>query len=117
MKKITEVTRQDILDIVRDGFEIKFENPVFDSETGQYLSSKPIKMWLAGRVEIIPFLSRLYDLEQLPSTDHRFKNALEDISCHMNWGDYRDDYWFLDDKRFRATPHKCQKPHYTVGAK
>ena len=74
MKKITEVTRQDILDIVRDGFEIKFENPVFDSETGQYLSSKPIKMWFAGRVKIIPFLSR-------------------------------------------ATPHKCQKPHYTVGAK
>lgn len=110
MKKITEVTRQDILDIVRDGFEIKFENPVFDSETGQYLSSKPIKMWFAGRVEIIPFLSRLYDLEQLPSTDHRFKNALEDISCHMNWGDYRDDYWFLDDKRFRLSRYDDDEP-------
>jgi len=46
------------------------------------------------------FLERLYDLEQIESTDHRFPNAFGDIDMHTNqfhdWG--RD--WIFRDERF-----------------
>lgn len=47
------------------------------------------------------FLSRLdYDLENLPSTDERFKNAAEDIRQHqVNNYDW-EDRWVLNDSRF-----------------
>lgn len=83
MDKITEITRSDIYELLRNGvdeFTDKFE--------------------FFGRLNVIDFLGRLYDLESLPSKDRRFKNALYDIRCHDGFGDYDDDYWFLDDDRF-----------------
>jgi len=54
-----------------------------------------------GRLEDVEFLQRLYDLESLPSTDSRFKDAAGDIWQHRvnNPTDWPDD-WIYDDARF-----------------
>jgi hypothetical protein len=54
-----------------------------------------------GRLDDVEFLSRLFDLQQLPSTDSRFKDAAGDIwqHCHNNEDWERD--WVFTDSRFR----------------
>lgn len=53
----------------------------------------------SGRLEHPEFLSRLYDLESLPSKDYRYRNASGDIYQHTvnNW-DWEDDWVFGDDR-------------------
>lgn len=53
----------------------------------------------SGRLEHPEFLSRLYNLEKLPSKDYRYKNASGDIHQHTvnNW-DWEDDWVFGDDR-------------------
>lgn len=110
MKKITEVTRQDILDIIRDGFVVEYDSPIWDVKSGDLISTENVRMWFAGRLDTIPFFSRIYDLENMPSYDRRFPNAKDDISCHLSWGDYPDDYWFLDDERFQLSRYDADEP-------
>jgi hypothetical protein len=75
--EITEVTRRNIID---------------------YLTASGTS-W-AGRLPEDEFLARLYDLSDLPSTDHRFRNAASDIRQHrLNWSDWPDD-WVFYDARF-----------------
>lgn len=54
----------------------------------------------SGKLDDVDFLSRLYDLEDLPSTDSRYKTASGDIYQHRvnNW-DWEND-WVFTDKRF-----------------
>lgn len=54
----------------------------------------------AGRYEDGEFLSRLYDLSKLPSTDHRHKDAAGDIWQHTvnNPGDWSRDWVFYDGR-------------------
>lgn len=53
-----------------------------------------------GRLEETDFLSRLYDLSKMPSTDSRFKDANGDIWQHrVNNYDW-DDNWVFSDDRF-----------------
>ncbi|MEL7198105.1 MAG: abortive infection family protein [Pseudomonadota bacterium] len=53
-----------------------------------------------GRLPDDDFLARIFDLEELPSTDSRFSNAAGDIHQHriFNW-DWEDD-WIYTDRRF-----------------
>jgi hypothetical protein len=51
--KISEITRRDIFDLV-------------------FLE----KINLYGRLDEVEFLSRIWDIEAMPSTDSRFKNAM-----------------------------------------
>ena len=37
MNRITDVTRQDIIDIIKDGFWVSLGEPEYDYETGQYV--------------------------------------------------------------------------------
>lgn len=55
----------------------------------------------SGSLNDHEFLSRLYDLEAMPSYDHRYKTASADISTHAVAfkGDW-DDYWVFKDGRF-----------------
>ncbi len=55
----------------------------------------------AGRLEEPEFLSRLYDLSSMSSTDSRFKDAGGDIWQHRvhNPYDWQDD-WVFTDRRF-----------------
>jgi len=58
-------------------------------------------LW-AGQIDEVEFLQRLYDLNELPSTDGRFKTAASDIWQHRvnNPEDWPDD-WIFTDYRFR----------------
>lgn len=53
-----------------------------------------------GVLDEVEFLSRLYDLDDLPSTDRRHRTAGGDIYQHrilnLDW----DDDWIFDDERF-----------------
>lgn len=58
MKRITEITKRDILDLFRNGLEI---NEFFDTKTVIY--------HYFGRIEEIAFLKRIYDLGNMPSVE------------------------------------------------
>lgn len=74
--KISFITRRDIIDAI-------------EAE----------KVDWSGRLEEPEFLSRLYDLSSLPSTDHRFKDAAGDIWQHrINNYDWDDDWVFYDSR-------------------
>lgn len=76
MNTITEVTRQAIMDYLSMGIQ-----------------------W-SGRLTDHEFLSRIYDLTRMPSTDGRISNALGDIRQHRtNWNDWPAD-WVFTDPRF-----------------
>lgn len=77
MRKITEVTRRDIV---------------------EFFSTVNISWY--GRLEETEFLSRLYNLEEITSTDSRFPTAVGDIWQHrINNNDWEDD-WIFFDQRF-----------------
>lgn len=40
------------------------------------------KFWWSGRLEESDFLARMFDLENMPSFDSRFNNAIGDIWQH-----------------------------------
>lgn len=87
MSQITEITRRDIYDLFHDGY--------YTSEWQRKL----IKYPYYGRLDEIDFLSRLYDLEKLPSYDPRYNNAKRDIIQHTrNNDDFEDGWVFLDDR-------------------
>lgn len=72
----------------------KTRNNIFDS-----LRIETI--FYAGTIGDIDFLSRLYNLQELPSYDNRFANAHDDIWQHcVNNDDYEYD-WIFSDPRFR----------------
>jgi hypothetical protein len=78
LKGISQITRRDILDI---------------------LTTTKIR-W-AGRLEEHEFLSRLFDLSIIPSTDGRFTNAVGDIRQHRMHNYDWDDDWVFYDSRFK----------------
>jgi len=74
--EITEVTRRAIID---------------------YFNRNKIS-W-SGRLSEVEFLGRLYNLIEMPSTDHRQNNALGDIWLHRERNiDWDDDWVFYDDR-------------------
>jgi hypothetical protein len=53
----------------------------------------------SGRLGESAFLSRIYELERLPSTDRRHPNAAGDISQHREMNlDWEDDWIFYDER-------------------
>ena len=57
----------------------------------------------SGQLDEVEFLSRLYDLETLPSTDSRYQTAANDIWQHrLNNDDWESD-WVFTDKRFQLS--------------
>ncbi len=77
MNKISQITRRDIFDAIQ-------------------IESID---W-AGRLDETAFLSRLYDLESMPSSDGRYSSAKGDIWQHRcNNYDWDDD-WVFHDSRF-----------------
>lgn len=103
MRKITEVTRRDLFDIIQGGFDKEIDTLIYDSTYDRQIPSSDTAhffMQYSGRFSEIDFLDRLYHLEEMPSTDRRYKNAKSDIYCHtVSFNDW-PEYWFLDDDRF-----------------
>ena len=53
-----------------------------------------------GRLNDVEFLSRIYDLSSMPSTDYRYQGAYADIMQHrVFWDDWPTD-WIFHDTRF-----------------
>ena len=78
MKRITEITKRDILVLFRNGLEID-----------EFFDTKIVSYQYFGRLEEVDFLKRMYDLKNMPSDDSRFENAEQDIWQHMvNNDDY-----------------------------
>jgi len=76
MNQISEITRRNI----------------FDEMT-------LVKINWAGRFDEVHFLGRIFDLTSLPSTDHRFRDAGQDIWQHrINNYDWQDDWVFCDPR-------------------
>lgn len=74
---ITSVTRQNIF----DGLQLA-------------------RQYYYGRLSEPDFLSRVFNLKEIPSRDHRFKDAYGDIFQHMvNNNDWESD-WIFTDSRF-----------------
>lgn len=109
MNKISDITRQDILDIIKDGFVEEYDEPVYDGESGEFITESRVYMPFYGRLDEIGFFSRIYDLKSLPSHDSRYRDALGDISCHLRWGDY-EDCWFFQDRRFKLLQGDGDEP-------
>lgn len=76
-KGLTEITRRDICD---------------------YFTVSGLGWW--GDLEECEFLSRLYNLGTLPSTDSRFKTAARDIFQHRSNNDDWPNDWVFSDSRF-----------------
>lgn len=53
-----------------------------------------------GQMDDVEFLSRLYDLQKLPSNDYRFKDAAGEIWQHCINNDDWEPYWVFSDARF-----------------
>ena len=100
MDKISDVTRQDIIDVIRNGFEVFLDELQYDSISSDYVTHYTAKIPYYGRLDELGFLERLYDLDNMPSNDSRYSNAHGDISCHLRFGDYEDEYLIFQDERF-----------------
>lgn len=74
-RRISEITRRDIREAL-----------------------SALNLW--GRLNDVEFLSRLYDLDKLPSEDSRFTTARQDIIQHRFANDDWADDWVFDDLRF-----------------
>ncbi|WP_261562608.1 hypothetical protein [Frankia tisae] len=75
--RITEVTRRRLIEGLRD-----------------------MQTHWSGVLEEVDFLSRLYDLDSLPSRDPRFATAAQDICQHRWLNDDWDNDWIFHDTRF-----------------
>lgn len=92
-KRITEITRKEIFILFSEGY---IDNSF--SLFGE--SGERILYAYNGDVSEIDFLSDLYQLDKMPSLDHRFSNAKDDILQHIvNNDDYKQG-WVFYDARF-----------------
>lgn len=70
----------------------------------QIFKSESIK-W-QGKLNDVDFLSRIYDLDSMPSTDSRYKTATADISTHrVSFPEDWSENWVFGDARFNL--HAC----------
>lgn len=84
--KISEITRQDIIDL----YILGFHNDETDEDE---------KCFWSGKLEEPDFLARIYDLKSMKSTDSRFKDAYGDIYQHrVNNSDWDEDWVFYDGR-------------------
>ncbi len=102
---ITELTRRDLIDLF-NSYDPAPVATMLDELTSltevQGLRLRPpqrgIFWW--GRLDESGFLSRLYDLDALPSRDPRFDNAGGDIWQHRENNSDWDNDWIFSDPRF-----------------
>lgn len=101
MKKISDITRRDIIDIIREGFEYDARRPIeLSKEKSWAVYKSTAKMYYWGRISEIEFLDRLYPLASMPSNDKRFSDAYGDIVQHTVNNDDWEYCWVFSDPRF-----------------
>jgi hypothetical protein len=88
LKNITEITKNAILDLFKNGIDVGW----LDSDFQKY----PYH----GRLSQLVFLQRLYSLDKIQSLDFKHKNAYEEILQHTVYNFDYDTYWIFEDDRF-----------------
>ena len=100
MNKITQITKRDIIDIINNGIVVDTDDIINSEIYENIYEDKNCKICYHGRLDEIDFLKRIYDLNNIPSTDSRFSDAEGDIWQHtVNNYDWDDD-WIFSDNRF-----------------
>lgn len=102
MQKISKVTRRNIFDLFEIGIVLDAGMPSFNVN-GKMISpkeNKELHMSLYGRLDEIPFLERIFPLDEMPSTDRRYTSAREDIIKHTVANDDWPPFWIFSDERF-----------------
>lgn len=90
MNKITNITRKEIFNLLFNGYD----------DYDVLGNSITYRICYFGDLDEVQFLSKLYNLKGLPSSDYRFQNAEEDIIHHTQINDdYQIDF-ILTDSRF-----------------
>lgn len=89
MNRITKITRQDIIELFREGYV---------EAGGWLLDDQKCFYRYYGRLTEIEFLKKLYPLDKMPSDDPRFENAEGDIWQHTINNDWESDWIFKDDR-------------------
>ncbi len=84
MKRISEITRRDIFDLLTMGVTLHEEKMKMDfyERPVSYTEPYDVKMFYWGRLNEVDFLKRIYNLQELPSYDTRFKDAEGDLWQH-----------------------------------
>lgn len=89
MNRITRVTRRDI-----------FNTLIEDVEVYDFYAPQMKRFYPWGVLDEVEFLERLYNLEEMPSKDCRYKNAKEDIYAHAVINNDYSHGWVFYDERF-----------------
>ena len=113
-KRLSSITRKTLIDVIEKGFVINEldEDDVIDSNFYDFYGNGKLEIHMPfyGRLNEFEFLSRLYPLAEMPSTDSRFESAEGDIWQHTvnnsDWG----DYWFFEDFRFQLMDGSDDEP-------
>lgn len=90
MRLISELTRRDLLDIIRDGFSIPAYTQIETADFGWIDTddgTKEIKMDYWGRLDEISFLQRLYPLDIIDPRyyDYFFNRCLSLIALAIQY--------------------------------
>lgn len=102
MNKITQITKNEIIDIITNGFVENDSVPKYDYYEHLYYEDikSEVNINIFGKLEELSFLEHVYDLESLPSTDSRFDSAAGDIWQHTINNDDWPEFWFFDYEVF-----------------
>lgn len=107
LKRITDITRRDIFDMLIDRYHDELENVY--QQNSYWRTVEEEKMFrFYGRIDVIEFLNRIYDLEKLPSYNQK-NNAKEDIIQHFVRNNDYSEYWLFDDERFELKKGNDEK--------
>lgn len=105
MNKITDVTREDIYNMIRSGFNISHQVEKLDLYERVYLvdEEETVVVPYHGKLDFIKFWGRIYKLDELPSTDSRFDSAEGDIWQHTENNDDWEWDFFIDYPPFELS--------------
>ena len=96
MKKISDITRIEILELLKNGY-----TPDYEPSSEQEIKSWPLKINIYGRLDEISFLKRIYDFSVILSNDDRFDNFEGEIWQHTINNDDYPEYWIFIDERLQ----------------
>jgi hypothetical protein len=88
LKRITEITKNAILELFKNGIDMG----IFETHFKIYP--------YYGHSSEIDFLKRLYQLDKIRSSDSRYTNAEKDIWQHIANNDDYEPCWIFNDERF-----------------
>lgn len=103
MNNITDITKNEIFQILLEGLDYENEFINYDEYERSYPDYEEVHadMPYYGKSKEIDFWNRVFNLEELPSTDNRFDNVQSDIWQHTINNEDWDYDWYIDYHPFQ----------------